>query len=156
MFEKFVLSKSCSIVQIVAHILFDVGALLLGFGSLGVVVVDLAVTTVIRLFMVLYVICRMHLAPSFKNLSFRFVKGIFSFSSFVFLQQIATQVSRMTGQVLLGMLVENASVIIAIYSVGIQIVNYSQNIAGSINSVLMPGVVRLVEKMLAPHSFRRK
>ena len=145
-YEKFVLSKSCSIVQIVTRILFDVGALLLGFGSLGVVVVDLAVTTVIRLFMVLYVIRKMHLAPSFKNLSFRFVKGIFSFSSFVFLQQIATQVSRMTGQVLLGMLVENASVIIAIYSVGIQIVNYSQNIAGSINSVLMPGVVRLVEK----------
>lgn len=145
-YEKFMLSKSCSIVQIVVRVAFDVAALLMGFGSVGVVAVDLTVTTAVRLFIVLYVIKRLHLSPSFKNLNFGFIKEIFSFSSFVFLQLIATQINRMADQVLLGMLVENASVIIAVYAVGIQVVNYFQNIGSSINGVLMPGVVRLVEK----------
>lgn len=153
-YEKFMLSKCCSIAQIVVRVALDVAALLMGFGSVGVVAVDLGVTVVIRIFMVLYVVRKLHLSPTFKNLHFKFIKEIFSFSSIVFLQLIATQINRMTDQVLLGMLVQNASVIIAVYAVGIQIVNYAQNIGSSMNGVLMPGVVRLVEKGASPETLQ--
>ena len=144
-YEEFVLSKSCSIAQVIIRVGLDIVALLLGMGSIGVVAVDLLVTTAIRVFIVLYVTKRLKLRPTFKHLEMRFVKEVFAFSSFVFLQAIATQINRMTDQVLLGALVENASVIIAIYAVGIQVVGYFQNIGSSMNNVLLPGVVRLVE-----------
>lgn len=145
-YEKFALSKSCTIVQTIVRVAVDVAVLQLGFGSFSVVLVDLCLTIGVRLFMILYVTIKLRLTPKFSNLDLRFVKEIFSFSTIVFVQQLAEQINRMTGQVLLGIVAKNAATLIAIFAVGMQVVSYFQNIGSSMNGVLMPGVVKLVEK----------
>lgn len=144
--EKYAVSKSCYIVQVILRVTLDIAALKLGFGSIGVVAVDLALTVCLRLFFVLYVTKRLKLRPIYKKLDFGFIKEFFSFSSFVFLQQLAMQINGLADQVLFGIFVKGASIVIAVYAVGVQLVTYFQHIGGSVNSVLLPGVVRLVEK----------
>lgn len=145
-FEKFATVKIATIVQVVLRLGLDIAALKLGFSSVGVVSVDLALTVCLRLFYVLYVTKHLKLRPLYKQLDFGFIKEFFSFSSFVFLQQIAMQINSLADQVLFGMFVKGASIVIAVYAVGVQLVTYFRHIGGSVNSVLLPGVVRLVEK----------
>lgn len=145
-FERFAAVKISTIVQVVIRLGLDIVALKLGFGSIGVVSVDLALTVFLRIFYVLYVTKRLKLRPLYKKLDFGFIKEFFSFSSFVFLQQLAMQINSLADQVLFGMFVKGASVVIAVYAVGVQLVTYFQHIGSSVNNVLLPGVVRLVEK----------
>ena len=57
---------------------------------------------------------------------------------------IATQINSLVDQVLLGILVPASSVIIGIYGIGVQIVQYFQSMGGAFEGVLMPGVVRFL------------
>lgn len=144
-YEKFFISKGGAIAQIIIRIILTYCALLLGLGSVGIVIVNLLMTILYRGFNVLYVLLKLNLRPKFKNIDFLFVKEIIVYSSFIFLQMIATQLNSTLDQVLIGSLVESSAVILAVYSVGTQLVQYFQSIGSSFNGVLMPGVVKIVE-----------
>ena len=75
-----------------------------------------------------------------------FIKETVTYSSFVFLQMLATQINSMTDTILLGILAKGASAIIAVYGLGAQIIQYFKTIGSHFTGVLMAGVVRLVEK----------
>lgn len=131
--------------QIVFRMLLTVIALKSGMGSVGIVTVNLLATVLCRGIFVIYVLCCLKLRPKFRGIEFSFVKDIVAYSSFIFLQMIATQINATADQVLLGALVPSSSTMIAVYGVGAQIVQYFQSIGNSFTGVLMPGVVRLVE-----------
>lgn len=144
-YEKFFLSKSISIMQIVLRVGLSTLALYMGFGSLGIVSVTFVTTVILATFMVLYVRFKMKLLPTYKKIEARFIKNIAAYSSWILLQMIATQINQMADQVLIGMFAASSSVILGIYGVGAQINQYFQSVAGAFNGVLMPGIVRLVE-----------
>lgn len=144
-YEKYGISKGFSILQIVFRMLLTVIALKSGMGSVGIVTVNLLATVLCRGIFVIYVLCCLKLRPKFRGIEFSFVKDIVAYSSFIFLQMIATQINATADQVLLGALVPSSSTMIAVYGVGAQIVQYFQSIGNSFTGVLMPGVVRLVE-----------
>lgn len=144
-YERFSASKGMMIVFTILKMLLSFVALKLGFGALGVVVVYFLANVLTRAFYVCYVLFNIKIIPSFKNFDFSFVKETVSYSSFILLQMIATQINAMTDTVLLGIVARNSSVIIAIYGVGAQIIQYFKTIGSHVNGVLMPGVVRLVE-----------
>lgn len=58
---------------------------------------------------------------------------------------IVVQINTMTDQVLIGALVEASAIILGIYAAGAQICQYFKAIALSVNGIIMPGVVELVE-----------
>lgn len=144
-YERFSFSKGLSILCSLLKILFSFIALLLGMRSLGVVVVHFITNVLTRGAYTVYVLFKLKLKPKFKNPDFGFVKETVSYSAFVLLQMIATQINSMTDSVLLGILAKGSSVIIAVYGAGAQIVQYFKTVASHINGVLMAGVVRLVE-----------
>lgn len=144
-YERFDVSKSASIIQIAVRIALTILALKLGMGSIGVAVVNLIMTVLCRAFFIFYVLFKIKLKPVFKNFDFKFIKEIFIYSSFILLQMIATQINAFADQVLLGIIVQNASVIIAVYSVGQILCQYFQTIGSSVTGVLMPGVVKMIE-----------
>lgn len=144
-YERFSFAKGLTIVMTVLKIAVAALVLKLGMRSLGVVVVYFITTVIIRGTCTGYVFFKLKLKPHFKNLDFSFVKEIFSFSAFVFMQMIAVQINSMTDSVLLGILAKGSAVIIAVYGAGAQIVQYFKTVGGHFNGVLMAGVVRLVE-----------
>lgn len=149
-YEKFAFQKGWSIVQILLKIIVTYAALKLGVKSLGIVIINLSLTVLTRGVFVLYVLFKIKLRPKFKNLDFTFVKEIFVYSSFILLQMVATQLNASLGQVLIGALASSSAVLIGIYGVGTQIVQYFQSIGSAFNGVLMPGVVKMVESKAEP------
>lgn len=145
-YEHFAVSRISSILEVVARMIFTCIVLKAGWGSFGIVVINLITSLINRLFFVLYVLFVIKLKPLFKNISMSFMKDIIVYSSLILLQMIATQLNASVDQVLIGALVQSSAVILAVYSVGSQIVQYFQTIGSSFTNVLMPGIVRLVEK----------
>lgn len=144
-FERFNVSKGASILITLLKMCASFGALLLGMGSLGVVIVQFVVNIVQRAIYVLYVLFKLKISPRFKNISFAFVKEVAAYSSFILLQLIASQINAMSDQILLGIFAKGAAVIIGIYGIGAQILQYFKTVGSHFTSVLMPGLVRLVE-----------
>lgn len=143
--ERFSFSKGMTIVFTLLKVLISLIALQLGMSSVGVVMSFTITNALTRFSYVAYVLFKLKLVPKFKNINFGFIKEVVSYSSFVLLQMVATQINAMTDSVLLGMLAKDAAVIIAVYGVGAQIIQYFKTIGTHFNSVLMAGVVRLVE-----------
>lgn len=143
--EKFIISKGAAIIQIILRMALTIAALRLGFKSIGIVCVNLVLTIICRTFYVYYVLFIMKIRPQLKGITKTFVKEIVAYSSLILLQMIATQLNSTVDQILIGSLVQGSAVIIAVYGVGTQIVQYFQSFGSAFNGVLMPGVVRLVE-----------
>ena len=144
-YSRFVLSKGLSILQIVVRILVTAAALKLGYRSEAIVTINLVLTMLMRGYYVFYVLCVLRLRPQLRGANAAFIKDIVSYSAFILLQMIATQINAQADQVLLGMFVTSSAVIIGIYGVGAQIVQYFQSVGQALGGVLMPGVVKLVE-----------
>lgn len=145
-YEKFFVSKGISIAQVILRIGFSTAALYMGLGSLGVVIVTFALNLIMRVFLIIYVSFKMKLRPTYKKIETRFIKSIAAYSSWILLQMVATQINHMADQVLIGMFAVSSSAILGVYGVGAQINQYFQSVASAFTGVLMPGVVRVVEK----------
>lgn len=143
-YEKFIVSKGSVIVQVVIRMILTYITLKQGMGSIGIVSVQLILTTIFRGFFVFYVLFFLKLKPAFRGINSSFVKEIVKYSSLILLQMLATQINATVDQILMGMFVEASTVIIGVYSLGTQIVQYYQSIGSSFNGVLMPGVVRFI------------
>lgn len=149
-YSKFTISKGSAIIQIILRIILTALALMLGFRSVAIVAINLILTVITRLYYIVYVLYVMKLKPKFKGLNFSFIKEIISYSSFILLQMIATQINSYADQVLLGIFVASSAAIIGIYGVGSQLVQYFQSIGQALGGILMPGVIKLVEHGATP------
>ncbi len=144
-YEKFLISKGWSIIQIFLRVTLVVLALKSGMGSVAIVLINLLLTVLCRGLFILYVFFGLKLRPRFSEIRFSFIKEIIFYSSWILLQMVATQINAFVDQVLLGIMVPASSVIIGVYGVGTQIVQYYQSMGVAFTSVLMPGVVRFVK-----------
>ena len=149
-YENFWISKGGAIIQILCRVFLTFGALKLGMGSISMVSINLIMTILCRAYYIYYVSYKIKLRPVYKEIEFSFIKEIIMYSSLIFLQMIATQLNATVDQVLLGALLPSSAVIIAIYGVGTQLVQYFQSVGLAFNDILMPGVVKLIEKKQHP------
>lgn len=155
-YSRFVLSKGLSILQIIVRILVTAAALKLGYRSEAIVTINLVLTMLMRGYYVFYVLCVLRLRPQLRGTNAAFIKDIVSYSAFILLQMVATQINAQADQVLLGMFVTSSAVIIGIYGVGAQIVQYFQSVGQALGGVLMPGVVKLVESGAGPRELQNE
>lgn len=149
-YEKFAVSRITSIVQIIMRMILTYIVLIIGWGSIGIVVVNLLMTILCRGYFIAFVLGIIKLRPLFIGIDLSFVKEIIAYSSLILLQMIATQLNSSVDQILIGSLVKSSAVILAVYGVGTQIVQYFQSIGSAFTSVLMPGVVKIVERNASP------
>lgn len=145
-YEKFAISKGANLFQILVRMLFTSLALIFGLRSIGIVLVNLITTVACKFFYIWYVLFVIKLKPKFRNIDKGLILDIVQYSSLILLQMIATQLNASIDQVLIGSLVDSSSVILGIYGVGTQIVQYFQQIGTAFTGVLMPGIVKLVEE----------
>ena len=149
-YEQYAVSKGVQIIQIIVRMALTVFMLKCGFGSVGIVTINLLMTVLCRGFFVLFVLFKLNLRPMFKGIDIPFVKEIVLYSSMILIQMIATQLNSTVDQILIGSLVASSSTILAVYSVGTQITQYYQSIGTAFTGVLMPGIVKMVESGTDP------
>lgn len=149
-YEKFAVSRITSIAQIIIRMILTYVVLVFGWGSIGIVIVNLLMTILCRGYFVIYVLWGIKLRPLYRGIDFSFLKDIMVYSSLVLLQTVATQLNATVDQILIGSLVKESAIILAVYGVGTQIVQYFQSIGSAFNGVLMPGIVKLVETKATP------
>lgn len=145
-YQRYTVSKGYAILQIIIRMILTFAALKAGMGSVGIVCVNLLMTVLCRGAFVCYVLKVLKLKPTFKGIQLDFIKEIVAYSSWVLLQLIATQINASADQLLIGAMVSSSATLLAVYSVGTQIVQYFQSVGSSFTGVLMPGIVTLVEK----------
>ncbi len=143
--ERFMVSKGTTIIMTIIKVLLSVVALKMGMSSTGVLTVHLITTCVTRGIYVVYVIFKLKIVPSFKNIKFSFLKEVASYSSFILLQLVASYINSMSDQILLGMFAQGSAVIIGVYSIGAQVLQYFKTVGAHFTGVIMPGLVRLVD-----------
>lgn len=143
-YERFDISKGFAILRILLRIAFVLVLFSYGFKSIAIVIVNFALTCIFGVISVIIVTRKFGLVPRFRGINKELVASVLGFTLFVFLQNIATQVNAIAGQMVLGASV-SASVL-GIYSVAVQINQYYQLMGNAVNGVTMPGVVRLVER----------
>ena len=145
-YQRYTVSKGFAILQVTLRMVLTFMALKAGMGSVGIVCVNLLMTLLCRGAFVYYVLKVLNLKPVFKGVKLDFIKEIVAYSSLILLQLVATQINASADQLLLGATVSSSATLLAVYSVGTQIVQYFQSVGSSFTGVLMPGVVALVEK----------
>lgn len=155
-YERFDISKGLSIIQILLRIALTFAALKMGMGSIGIVAVNLLLTLIVRMAFVHFVIKQLCLKPIFSGFDKGFVREIVLYSAFILIQAIATQLNSSVDQILLGIIIPGSSGIIAIYSIGHQLVQYFKTLGSSMSGVLMPGVVKLVESNATPEKINQE
>jgi O-antigen/teichoic acid export membrane protein len=143
-YSLFSVSKVASIIQLILRVALTYAFLRMGFKSVAICLVNLGATILCRSFYVFYVLFRLRLRPTLKGVQNAFLKQIFSYSTWILLQMVATEINAVTDQVLLGILIPGASLLIAVYGVGSQISQYFQSIGVAMSDVLFPGVVKMV------------
>lgn len=155
-FERFKFSKTNDLVFLLIRIIVSTIVLYMGFKGTGVLCVNLCCTIIYSFVAIHYVHFHIKILPTFKNFDWLLVKEIVGYSTIILVQMIATQLNSMVDQILIGIFIKSSATILAVYAVGAQIVQYYQSIAGGINGILMPGVVKLVENNATTVNIQRE
>lgn len=140
--EKFVFQKSLNMVKTVVSPLLTLPLLLMGYGSIGMVVITTVVSVLVDSLNLFFCLAKLKMQFDFRKPDMKLLKEIAVFSSFIALNQIVDQINWATDKVVLGKFCTSSSV--AIYAIGSQINNYYLQFSSAISSVFVPQVNRIV------------
>lgn len=140
--EKFIFQRSITILGVIFNPIICLPLLLMGYGSISMVVVTTCITIFKLLLNIIYSFKKIKVRFIFKNLDFKIVKDIATFSFFIFLNMIIDQVNWSLDKFVLGRVDGTNSV--GIYGVGATINTVFISLSSVISSVFCPRVNRIV------------
>lgn len=140
--EKFVFQKLLNMVRTVVSPLLTLPALLMGYGSIGMVIVTTVMAVLVDGSNILFCLFKLKMGFNFRRLDLEQLKEITVFSGFIALNQIVDQINWATDKVVLGKFCTAEAV--AVYTIGSQINNYYLQFSTAISSVFVPQVNRIV------------
>lgn len=139
--ERFVFQKLLNIIRTIIGPFLTLPVLLMGWGSIGMVVV----TTVVGLFVdvvnILFCISKLKMRFDMSHPDFMLLKEIAGFSVFIAINQVIDQINWMTDKMILGKVCSSSAV--AVYTIGAQINTYFTSFSTAISSVFVPQIHRI-------------
>lgn len=149
--EKFVVSKTIQIIQIILKPMLMIPLLIMGYKSIAMVVV-MTVVNVICLFLnAIVCIKKLDVRLKFKGFDFILLKEIFKYSFFIFLNQIIDKVNWSLDQFILGAIA--GTVATAIYSVASQLNTMYMNFSTAISGVMLPKITKMEDSKKSNKEF---
>jgi len=142
--EKFIFQKSLEIVSALINPFLVFPILLLGYGSVGMVVVTTSLNLAIEIFNMIYCFKKLKMKFDFKNFDLHLMKDMTIFSSFIFLYLVVEQINWHVDKYIIGRFIGTSEV--AVYSIGSQLNIYLINIAAAISFVFVPRINKIVAK----------
>lgn len=140
--EEFIFQKLLGLAQSLLNPFLALPLLLLGKGSIGIVLVSTVLTFSSFLINGIYCIKKLHMKFSFHGMKISLLKEMWVFTFFIFLSQIIDQVNWSVDKLLLGRIIGTGAV--AVYGVGGQINSMYLEFSTAISNVFIPEVNRLV------------
>lgn len=140
--EKFIFQKLLNMAKTVVSPLLTLPVLLMGYGSVGMVVIITAVTVLADAANLFFCLGKLKMPFDFRTPDWTLLKEIAVFSSFIAINQIVDQLNWATDKLVLGKFCTSTAV--AVYAVGSQINTYYVQFSTSISSVFVPQVNMVV------------
>ncbi|MBE6693049.1 MAG: hypothetical protein E7586_07030 [Ruminococcaceae bacterium] len=142
--ERFVFIQLVNVLLTVALPIFNIVALYLGYGSLGMASMSLILTIASRIIYVLYVRYNMNIKPRYKSMPTNILKDVFSFSFWIFVSTIVSQIYTSTDTVIIGMIPKLATIGAAVYSIGYTFPSMVFSAAQIVPGFFTPRVTKMV------------
>lgn len=140
--EKFVFLKSLDIVKTVIGPMVSLPLLLVGYGSIGMVAITLAVSLLVDGCYIYYVLVKLNNRFVFDLPEKGILQDLGVYTSFIALELIVDQINWNIDKMLLARF--KGTAIVAIYSVGYSLYTYYQSFSASISGVFTPRIHRLI------------
>lgn len=140
--EKFFFQKLLILLQNLCSPFLTFPLLVKGYGSVGMVSITTFLTVSVLISDVFYCLKKLHIQFCFRSLKFSLFKEMWTFTFFIFLNQIIDQINWNVDKFLLGRLSGTAAV--AVYGVGGQINTMYMQFSTSISNVFVPKVNYIV------------
>lgn len=146
---KFIFENGYSLVSALLAVVINILVLACGFGSIGLSFVALAFTALKLIIFAIYGLRVLKMNFCFTGLQMAMVRTMFSFTLFIFLNQVINYLNGQLDKVLLGRFAGTA--VVAIYSVGSSLNGYFQSFGSSIAGVFGPQINEIASKAEAEH-----
>ena len=140
--ERFLFQRVINMIRTVLNPIVMLPLLLMGLGSVALVVVTLVLSVVTDAFNIWYCRRKLRMRLTFGHFDFALLREMGGFSFFIFLNMIIDQINWTVDTTLLGIISGTAAT--AIYGVGAQINNYYKTLSTSISGVFTPQINRIV------------
>lgn len=142
--ERFIFQKIVQMIKIVINPFVVLPVLLMGYGSVGMVVMTTLLNISIEIIYATYCIKKLGMKFNFRKFDFKLMKEMTVFSSFIFINLVIDQINWNVDKFILGRF--HGTVSVAVYGLAAQLNTYYLSIASTISSVFIPRVHRLVAK----------
>lgn len=150
-YERFIFLRIINIARVVIQPLIILPLLMLGYGSVMMVAVSVAVNIACLLTNVYYCYDKLHISFKRGNFEKEFLMEIIGYSFFIFLNAIMDKVYWGSGQFVLGIM--SGTVQVAIYAVAMQFMMIYMSISTAVSSVFLPKVTMMVAEKVHIEEF---
>jgi len=140
--ERFFFQRMVSMIRTVLNPIVMLPLLLMGLGSVSLVLVTLFLSVITDVSSAYYCFKKLGMRLTFGRFDFRLLREMGGFSFFIFLNMIIDQINWTVDTTLLGIISGTAAT--AIYGVGSQLHRYYMTISTSISGVFVPQINRIV------------
>ena len=140
--ERFLFQKTLAVLQNILNPFLTLPLLIMGYGSVGMVVVTTVLTVGHFTANVVYCLHHLHVSFSFTHPDFALLKEMWVFTSFIFINLIVDQLNWNVDKYLLGRFAGTSAV--AVYGVAATLNTHYISLSTSISSVFVPEVHRIV------------
>lgn len=140
--EKFVFQKLLTLIRSIANPFICLPLLILGKGSVSIVIVSLMLTIMSFLVNVYYCFYKLCIKISFQNMDFTILRNMSKFTFYIFLNQIIDQINWSTDKFLLGRLVNTKAV--AVYGVASTLNVQYISLSTAISNVFSPSINMII------------
>lgn len=140
--ERFIFLKLIGIIRTVISPLMTLPVLLLGYGSVALVVVNITCSIIVDIIYVLYV--KVVLKQKFKFYGFEkgLLRNLFTYTLFVAINLIVDQINWNVDKFLIGRY--RGTAMVAVYSVGYALYSYYMSFSTAISGVFAPRIHKIV------------
>lgn len=152
--ERFIALKIIGMIKTVIGPFVTLPILLMGFRSIGLVTVTVALSIIADIIYVYYVIFVLQERFIFNGFEPGIIKGLFAYTAFIALNSIIDQINLNIDKVLLARF--RGTTQVSIYSVGYAMYSYYQMLSTSVSGVFIPRVHRLVDATKETQDLQKK
>ena len=142
--ERFLFQRLVGMLRTVLNPIVMLPLLLMGYGSIALVLVTLILTAISDAVSIWYCVKKLRMRITFGKFDFGLLRDMAGFSFFIFLNEIINQINWTVDTTLLGIISGTAAT--AIYGVGAQINQYYMALSTSISGVFTPQINRIVAR----------
>lgn len=141
-YEHFFYSKICVTIKMIVRFVLLIAIGFWHYSAMILVLLDFTLNVLLILSQMIYCFTVLKVTVRLHNMSWTFLKAIFSFSLFVFIASITEQINWKADTTILGILSGTAAV--TYYSIAGNLISYYRNFSGAISGIFLPKATKMV------------